>query len=189
MLNKGDNQMYTTIYVEKGKEQWIDIMYESRELLDYGGDPCNTDNTYQMDECYTKETEKTSLATVGCTTPYTSNKTNICTDANKGLAALNIYNKFMFYTSKNYEGCYHPCSYLIVSSKEFLSHSTYFMFSNITIYFPQVIQETKTQYTYSGLSLIAEIGGYVGLFLGISINQITNLLEFLVLRIRSLFTF
>ena len=52
----------------------------------------------------------------------------------------------------------------------------------------QLIQETKTHYTYSELSLIAEIGGYVGLFLGISINQITNLVDILVVRIRSLFT-
>ena len=37
---------------------------------------------------------------------------------------------------------------------------------------------------YSGLTLIAEIGGYVGLFLGVSINQLTNLLDVLILQIK-----
>ena len=44
--------------------------------------------------------------------------------------------------------------------------------------FNERIKITKAYYLYSGLSLIAEIGGYVGLFLGVSVIQITNLINY-----------
>ena len=49
----------------------------------------------------------------------------------------------------------------------------------VVIYFKENIKVTKAYHVYSGLSLIAEIGGYVGLFLGVSINQVTNLFDVL----------
>ena len=52
-------------------------------------------------------------------------------------------------------------------------------YSEVHLNFEQLIQETKSHYTYSELSLIAEIGGYVGLFLGISVNQMPHLLDIL----------
>ena len=171
MFTKGSDLLMTNNYVEKGKMHLIDINYEIRELLDYGGDPCNTDKIYQMDGCYSKATEKIALATVGCTTPYAFNKTNICTDDSKGEAALDIYDMFMFADSENYEGCYYPCSYFIVSSKDPVSYSTDSALISVYLHFHKLIQETKTQYTYSGLSLIAEIGGYVGLFIGVSLAE------------------
>ena len=39
---------------------------------------------------------------------------------------------------------------------------------------------TSTEvFLYSGLSMLAEIGGYVGLFLGVSVNQISTLIALL----------
>ena len=42
-------------------------------------------------------------------------------------------------------------------------------------------QETTTistdQYSYTWLNLVAEVGGYVGLFLGYSVYQMTDLLD------------
>ena len=48
------------------------------------------------------------------------------------------------------------------------------------------IKVTDEQYLYSGLSLIAEIGGYVGLFLGVSVNQIIDLADVLITKIGGL---
>ena len=48
------------------------------------------------------------------------------------------------------------------------------------------IKVTDEQYLYSGLSLIAEIGGYVGLFLGVSVNQIIDLVDFIITKIQNL---
>ena len=52
----------------------------------------------------------------------------------------------------------------------------------VWIYFEEIINVTKGYYLYSGLSMIAEIGGYVGLFLGVSVNHITTLMEYLALK-------
>ena len=48
---------------------------------------------------------------------------------------------------------------------------------------PDQVQVFEAYYTYDGLSMVAEIGGYVGLFLGISINQVGLLFEKLFFRI------
>ena len=50
----------------------------------------------------------------------------------------------------------------------------------VTINFEELIKVTTGKYLYSELSLIAEIGGYVGLFLGVSVNQISNFFDFLL---------
>ena len=46
--------------------------------------------------------------------------------------------------------------------------------------FPESFEVHKAYYAYDELSLIAEIGGYVGLFLGSSVYQITDLLGWLM---------
>jgi len=48
------------------------------------------------------------------------------------------------------------------------------------------IKVYESYYIYSELSLIAEIGGYVGLFLGISVNQVTNLMDFILSKLERL---
>ena len=180
--------------MELGKDYHLNVHYEVHELLDHGGAFCNNDKSYQMDACNYMGVEKKSLETVGCTTPFGPNKTKICTDANKGKNSSEIYWKFMFDFSKyNYEECYYPCSYFVASTKQD-TRKTYDKSpgSGIHLSFERLIQETKSYYTYSELSLIAEIGGYVGLFLGISVNQMPYLLDILgasLSRIISLFKF
>ena len=47
----------------------------------------------------------------------------------------------------------------------------------IRFMFPESIKVQAAFYVYKELSLIAEVGGYVGLFLGWSVYQITDLLD------------
>ena len=193
MFSKGSKQLSSFIEVELGTQQILEVYHEVHELLNYGGALCNNDRTYQMDGCNNNGIEKKSLETVGCTTPYGPNKTKICTDANKGQKALEIYWKFIYsFSEKNYEGCFYPCSYFRVSTKKSIESHFYPNSALVVLNFEQLIQETKTYYTYSELSMIAEIGGYVGLFLGISVNQIPYLFDILGLsfaRIHSVFKF
>ena len=181
MFIKGSEQLMFISYVELGKWYIKSINYEMHELLDYGGETCNNEKSYHIDDCNAKGVGMKSLELVGCTNPYVLNKTKICTDINKSEKANDIYGKFMYSNSEmNYEGCYYPCSYFIVPGKNYQeSDSEDLEYAQIILRFEQLIKETKSYYTYSGLSLIAEIGGYVGLFLGISINQLTNLLDIL----------
>ena len=50
--------------------------------------------------------------------------------------------------------------------------------SSMRLYFRGRVKVMQSYYAYSGLTLIAEIGGYFGLFLGVSINQITYVTSF-----------
>ena len=49
--------------------------------------------------------------------------------------------------------------------------------SYLHLEFQRVVKTTTGQYSYGGLELIAEIGGYVGLFLGYSVFQIKFVIE------------
>ena len=188
MFLKGSEQLRSKIHVKLGKDYRYGVHHEFHELLDYGGSPCNNEKTYQMDACYYNRNEKQSVEG----TPFGPNKTKICTNETNTSRAMDIHWNFITSTSgKIYEACYYPCSYFTISTK--LEKSTYensLESSIIDLTFEKLIQVTKSQYTYSGLSLIAEIGGYVGLFLGISVNQMPYLLYVLkniLARIHSLF--
>ena len=52
--------------------------------------------------------------------------------------------------------------------------------SEMKINFKENVKVTSGHYLYSELSLIAEIGGYVGLFLGVSINQVSIFMDLLL---------
>ena len=52
----------------------------------------------------------------------------------------------------------------------------------VEIIFDKLITVSHDQYSYSWLNLVAEVGGYVGLFLGVSVYQSTFLLEKLFQR-------
>ena len=186
MLSKGSKMMMYKSYVELGKQYTMNIDYDIYELLDYGGEPCNNDKSYQLDDCNSNGAWKKSMETIGCTSPYALNKTKICTDTFKALETADIYTEFMDHSSdlvdvKNYEGCYYPCSYFVVSGKNSrtMKMGPTYKYAEVYMKFEQLIKETKSYYAYSGLSLIAEIGGYVGLFLGVSINQLTILWDIL----------
>ena len=49
--------------------------------------------------------------------------------------------------------------------------------SYLTIKFQRFVKLSKSRYSYTILELIAEFGGYVGLFLGLSINQLSKVFE------------
>ena len=191
MFSKGSEQWKSKINVELGKDYHLNVHYEVHELLDHGGAFCNNDKSYQMDACNYMGVEKKSLETVGCTTPFGPNKTKICTNETIGSRAYSTYHRFMFtFSEGNYEGCYYPCSYFTISTKHETTYEESPGYSRLILKFEQLIQVTKSHYTYRELSLIAEIGGYVGLFLGTSVNQIPYLLYVLkkiLARIHSLF--
>ena len=53
-------------------------------------------------------------------------------------------------------------------------------YHKLTIKFKKQITVTYDQYSYIWLNLVAEVGGYVGLFLGFSVFQLTDLTEVLL---------
>ena len=116
----------------------------------------------------------------GCTTPFGPNLENICTDTVTGKQALELLEKL---SDKRHfiEECPYPCKFLklfMVSLKGREQKTTFSMDFN------QYIKVTEAYYSYTELELIAEFGGYVGLFLGISVLDINQIFSKIINYIR-----
>ena len=123
--------------------------------------------------------ERKAVKMYGCTTPYGPHKDQICKNKENG---TKVFDKYVETIDGHKYDCKNPCKYII--SRPFITSDlsnqpningqkvAYFK-----IYFKRNIKFTRAHYLYSELSLIAEIGGYVGLFLGVSVNQITMLMD------------
>ena len=126
---------------------------------------------------------------LGCTTPFVRNKTNICVDPNKARKALEIQSD-VFDGDDSILGYACPKSCLRVKysfgGQKIESYDTGNEQKSVpgalTLYFQHDIKVSKSYWSYSVLSLLAEVGGYVGLFLGISVQQVSNVFEKLLMH-------
>ena len=143
------------------------------------------------DFCVDKAIEKESIDKVGCTTPYGPDKSKICNNKSDGAAAFyGIYSAkgWNWDDSNSTKECLNPCSIFTFATKRFqVTHTGTYNHSAVVISFERFIRVTSEYYIYTGINLIAEIGGYVGLFLGISVNQVTNLMDFIASRMKQIF--
>ena len=167
----------------------VSLIHEVIDVLDYDGQECAT--KMARDQCIDQYIIRNLTQLVGCTTPFVSNKSNICTDSDQALEAINMHLEIINGNANDLaKVCPRSCNqvstvvsnrlkyYLGDSASDFLTEPGILQF-----YFPKFVKVSKTVRSYSGLSLIAEVGGYVGLFLGVSINQMSNVIEKIVLLI------
>ena len=119
---------------------------------------------------------------IGCTTPFGFNRDNICNDTDKGKVAMDLFRKLR--AEKRVKDCLYPCTNLKIRMDriEFakLNGTTRFK-----LQFEQFIRVTSSYVSYTGLELVAEVGGYVGLFLGFSILHLTHAFEYVIQLILS----
>ena len=130
--------------------------------------------------CLLKATDKVLLKEVGCTTPFSLDKSNICTQPANAMKAKQIFEQYLYQHSLLENTCPQSCIHI----KSQITDVTTFpgiIWPGSRINFPENVQVYESYYTYDGLSMVAEIGGYVGLFLGISVNQVGMLLQKLFL--------
>ena len=111
------------------------------------------------------------MSEFGCTTPFGYNVDNICTDNVTGKSAFDLYERI---SNKRYtmDECPYPCKFvkfLVISLEDRVDEETF------KLDFSQYIKVTEAYYSYTELELIAEFGGYVGLFLGISVFDINRI--------------
>ena len=124
---------------------------------------------------------------LGCTTPYGVNQDSICTKGNTSLQALDIYQDLMATESS----CLKPCSFTspTVSIKDLLpehgqnENDGEHDISKQYLHFKQFIKQTKSRIDYTELELLAEVGGYVGLFMGFSVFHLRNIFVYLIEKI------
>ena len=168
------------------KEQ-VSLVHEVSKFLDFNGQSC--ESKIMRDQCVDEYIISDLTQMVGCTTPFVSNKSNICTDEERSLEAIDRHLKIIKGNANTLaKVCPKSCTQVssIVSNRlktyEGNSESDYFAEEGaLKLLFPQFIKVSETEWSYSSLSLLAEVGGYVGLFLGISVNQISSVLENLLL--------
>ena len=98
-------------------------------------------------------------------------KTEICTDQNLSQKAMTLYQSLMAkrFTIKE---CAYPCKF----TKTFYREKNALGEGDVSLTFSKLIKTTKAKYSYRELELLAELGGYVGLFLGISVLSLKDML-------------
>ena len=164
----------------------VQLDHEVYKMLDLGGHLCSQKPNFDKDNCTEAKFERLSLEKFGCTSPFGPNKDKICPDKENGTKVMELYTEtFNKYTAKH---CENPCSFILTKAtitKDITHYDTtkVYNYTTVTIYFKEHIKVIEAHYLYSGLSLIAEIGGYVGLFLGISVNQVSVLFNAFLDRI------
>ena len=175
------------------------VKHEVHELVEFNGNDCNAGKKpYSKDLCVDKIIRRESLEKVGCTTPFGTDKSKICDNVNNAMKALKIYDEGMNTWKWNGSDiltteCLNPCSIFTftvedksVDMNKYSDLSVSSKYTTVKINFEESIRVTKDYHTYTAVSLIAEIGGYVGLFLGVSINQVMDLMDILVIKIQQL---
>ena len=80
-----------------------------------------------------------------------------------------------YYRKRKGRNCASSCSFLKV--KYDLLRETKLKPYQIRFFIPDSIEVQSAFYVYEVITLIAEVGGYVGLFLGYSVYQITDMFE------------
>ena len=154
-------------------ELYLDLDFTVYEMLDFGGQPCATEPEFNQDDCTKTKLEKKSLEIFACTTPFGTNKEKICQDYETGFKVMELYKESM---EKYVDNCYSPCSFLTTKAiKTAESFKSLYGYGQVSIKLKKNIQVFEAQYLYSILSMMAEVGGYVGLFLGISVNQVSTM--------------
>ena len=73
--------------------------------------------------------------------------------------------------------CPKPCTMFKMQPRTIL-YATDTNAADLDIRFPETTTISTDQYSYTWLNLVAELGGYVGLFLGYSVYQLTDLIDF-----------
>ena len=125
---------------------------------------------------------QTSMEEIGCVTPFGPSKNDICNETEKAKEAILYYKNGIF--SLNYGKCYEACTHLttrlsVESGNENID-SGKLEIGKLEIKFNPKVLTIESYFIYTGGSLIAEFGGYVGLFLGFSVYQLTEFFDYIM---------
>ena len=155
--------------------------YEIHKRLNLGSETsCEINDYYNYDLCKHQLAENRSLALFNCTTPYGPNKENICTNQTVAKHVMGIY---LDTWREADDLCKVPCKSYNIRPTKMVELSNWFGqrkgYTLMSLFLKGNVITSNEVVLYSGLSMLAEIGGYVGLFLGVSITQTSTLIELL----------
>ena len=155
-----------------------DLTYEIFKQINTKDQSCIEDPSYQKDDCIVEQIHKGSLAKFGCTTPYGPIKNRACINTTLMNQAREFYDDKIM--ADEYQQCPNPCS-TITSTFNIRNQVKNPEESDTTaltrIEFPSKVKIIQAYPAYTILSLVAEVGGYVGLFLGVSVLDLKSLIS------------
>ena len=159
---------------------YIDLDQEIFQFLNSKDEPCNKAPNYQKDRCIHQHIHDVSMERFGCTTPFGPNKNAICTDREIGRKALEFYREIV---EKNHTNstCLNPCTLsfqrFIQTKDDLQPYVDKKKASVLKIASREKIKVMRAHELYLFDNLLGEVGGYVGLFLGVSFVQIGDLIN------------
>ena len=113
------------------------------------------------------------MESIGCTTPFGLELDNICNEKNKSSEAYRLFRDVFLGTDMQVaKECPYPCQFLmnrITTNYNYNYKEENDTENAIHLVFDKYIKVTTSTYGYTELELLAELGGYVGLFLGLSV--------------------
>lgn len=164
--------------VDTGHFVKIAVNHEVVQLLGNDGSCVNEEIDY--DTCIYQTLTDLMLDQVGCTVPWLPDKSKICVleEARKNVTVIYQANR------RNQQNiCPNSC---LFTNMYFgppvtgLANEEESDIGRAIFYFRRDIKTTTEYFLYSPLSMLAEIGGYVGLLLGMSLFKLTEMNDILI---------
>ena len=135
---------------------------------------CVSNPETEYDHCITEKMYQLMMNETGCTVPWVTNKNKICSDKTSSKKAFQIYQE----NRRNQNGiCPNSCNFTDVNLGPPIIENGKNSIARIVFYFKQDVKTSHEYLIYTELSMLAEIGGYVGLMLGISFVNIGSLIN------------
>ena len=126
------------------------------------------------------------MSEFNCTSPWGTNKDHICTNETIGFLAHNMYLDYFYHQNATRAKIFCPKSCHLMELRSGNERRQLQRTINgkrsgtITFKLNEIFTVSNDQYTYLWLNFIAEVGGYVGLFLGYSVYHITDALDIIL---------
>ena len=139
------------------------------------GEGVDTDMENSFDGCIYSKLREIMTRDVGCTVPWLPDQSNICTEQEDRTKAFSLYQK----NRRNQNDiCPKSCKFTNMyfgPPVSGLRNEGERNVARAVFYFRRDIKTTTEYFLYSILSMIAEIGSYVGLLLGVSLFKLADI--------------
>ncbi len=161
----------TRAYGRLGQQTKYSVAHEVVTLLNVKKN-CTDDPNFVYDHCMYEKMFDLMVDKVGCTVPWLHDKSRICADSNSAQKALKMYHE----NRRNQLNiCLRSCIFTDVNLGPPVKESGNSGESKIVLYFRKDVKTVTEYLLYDEMSMFAEIGGFMGLFLGVSFLNVAYL--------------
>ena len=169
------------LYTLKGHKYFMDMTYSIMEntLKSESTLPCSDETDFEFDNCFYQAIAQDLMNEFNCVVPFIKTSENNIICVKKSQTEIDeMMLAFKKSSSNIIKGsCMLPCASMDIFFGVLFDGIRNDGKSFLRIYLKNNVKFQQTVYDYTLLSLLAEIGGYTGLLLGISVANITTLLE------------